>query len=188
MFFSIRKENSENQRITSDEKGTAFIEFVVAAPFLILLMMGVIDCARLFNAYQAMNQLANNAVSLAANTSRLEVGTFASDMHGSGCGGLAAAPLGGKQASLQNRVVKLASGTLDQKDFKLNSDSVCICSEYSSAQVASAAGKPEASETVNSMVTARFDGLLPFLKNLKITANSRAPYLSSTTSDNWSGA
>ncbi len=188
MFFSSCRKSSNFEANSSEERGAAFIEFVIAAPFLLLLTMGVIDCARLFNAHQAMSQLANNAVSLAANTGQLEVGSFAADMNGANCGNMAMAPYGGKQAFLQNKVRQLATGTLYQEEFRLTAGSVCIYSEYASAQAASAAGRPEASETVNSMVSARFNGLLPFLKNLKISANSSGPYLSSTTSDNWSGA
>jgi len=181
-------ENPPAVNLAEDQKGASLIEFAISCPFLLLLVIGVVDCARLFNAYQAMNQIANNGVHMAATTSFLEEGSYSSDINGSGCGSAQAAPSGGKQKALQDKLRYFMDGQMIQSGFNLTNGSICIVSEYESTYTAGMAGRPELSETVNMKVSARFKGFLPFLNDLPISADGTGAYLASTTSDVWSGA
>ena len=78
------------RRLARSERGTAVVEFALVAPILFLLVFGVIEFARILNAYNDLTQLAGQgarAAAVSVNPDGTAVGASSGTIDDADCGG-----------------------------------------------------------------------------------------------------
>lgn len=152
-------EGLEHQQTT--ERGSALVEFLLVIPFLITILIGVVDigCALkeyfyLRNAVAAGAEYAMSASPLPANA------PYVTNANGNCAGGFDPVHSQvhtriGRMIQLQNRALK--DPCIESKLFLETGDT----EDY----------------TVKVRVTAKYDALLPTFDGIKISAEARVPYL-----------
>ena len=139
---------------SSQERGTAFIEFAISLPFLVTLIIGVIDIGRGMREYFVMKAAVIEGADRAMSLANLQGS-------GSSCPGTANAS--------HKQVHQRVSGLLQLQSHGLRD--TCVSSE-----VITASGTTK-DNTVSVQASASFVALFPLFDGVPIAAEARMPYL-----------
>lgn len=156
-------------RKSRQQAGSALIEALITIPFLLTLVGGTLDLGRLLVQYMRVVQVASEGAKLAARQEALESGeVFTNLVNGTHCFG--EAPERGCQQHLQTqqRIATLLNVS------ELNLTNLIISSSYSPTF---GSGPAPERDSVLVSISARYDGLLPFIRGVNINVARRAQYL-----------
>ena len=171
MGFGFKIVSSRTNR-TSDERGVALMELAVALPFLLILIIGVIDIGRMINQYLLLNYAVKTGVLKAMSQPSLLPGNFLSVTGNPGT--LCPSSMGGpvtantRHQNVQNEVQRLIGLT----DEALKND-YCIRTGLAQTNVPS----DPRFRTVDVELRAKYEAFFPLLDGMPITLSATGPYL-----------
>ncbi len=160
-----------DHRRSSGERGIAALELLVASPFLVVLVIGVIDVGRLLNQYLLLNYAVSSGVLHAMSQPSLAVGSYVAGTPNQVCpsGSGALATPDTRHQEVQERVrdiVNLANEALNS--------SYCI---RSTLQIAPGFVGDPREKTVSIELVAAYHAFFPLLNGLPMTLQATGPYL-----------
>ena len=158
--MSFNRGSLRKNRRKSFERGSSLVEFAIAAPLLLTLLLGVFDLSRAINQYMVLSQIAGEGVRSASERAGLEAGTNFVDLSTPGD-----SP---GHYNVQSRV----NNILLMQHLKINN--LSIASSYS-PQPDPTTG--QGGRTVSVTISGMYHGIFPLFKNLQIKAQKSGPYL-----------
>ncbi len=159
--------------ITPSEKGAAYIEFLIAAPFLFMLSCCVYDVGRVLNQYLLLTHAVNGGVRYAMGVQNLPEGEFIkqttatqncdADITGS-------TTISSQHATVSERVKELV---------ELQRDAIApeVCIQSTLIRTPPAGADIRTTDTVRIRLRANYDGVFPLFKDFPINVSATAPYL-----------
>ena len=146
------------------ERGASIVECAMVLPFLVVLLMGVVDIGRAVSTYLALTQVAHEAVRFAAVQPNLEQGNYSSPVPVSAVA----------QANVESRVRIL----LQDQELDLSAADFQLHSEFKPLPNPADGGLPLAQDdTVAIQLQISFETLFPLFPSLPMTVRARGPYL-----------
>jgi len=154
-----------------NERGIALMELAVALPFLLVLIIGVIDIGRMINQYMLLNYAVKTGVLKAMSQPSLATGNFLSI--GGNPGTMCPTTLGlpvtadTRHQNVQNEVLRLINLT----DEALSGD-YCIRTERRLSNDGT-----DLNRTVDVELRAKYDAFFPLLRGMPMVLSATGPYL-----------
>ena len=159
------------------QSGLAMMEFIVALPFLIFVILASVDMAFVLNQYLMLSHVAHAGVRAANSFPSLEIGQeYYGLSSGQNCVPVEKAsdsPRVAYHALLQQRMEEL----VEQQWRRLKPTSLCILTER--REGGSWSGHPQ-QDTVFVEVVARYESFfpfVPFLNDMRVSVTSSGPIL-----------
>lgn len=166
-FFTITSARARDE----NDRGIALMELAVALPFLLVLIIGVIDIGRMINQYLLLNYAVKSGVLTAMSQPSLKEGNFVT-VSGSP-GTMCPTTLGGpvtadtRHQNVQNEVLRLINMT----DEALTGD-YCIRTERRASHDGT-----DLNRTVDVELRAKYDAFFPLLRGMPMVLSATGPYL-----------
>ena len=157
-MFQLRRSNK------SDEKGSAFLEFVIALPFLVTLLVGLFDVSFAIKEYFFLT----DAISSGATRAMVAPGLndlSPSQIYVTGT----SADCTGQNNSNTKTVHSRGANLIDFQNRSLSS--LCIRSRLEPN------ADPNKTDVVFVQAYANYNGMLPLFHGMTISAQTRVPYL-----------
>lgn len=159
--------------ITPSEKGAAYIEFLIAAPFLFMLSCCVYDVGRVLNQYLLLTHAVNGGVRYAMGVQNLPEGEFIEqtveaqdcdpDITGS-------TTLSAQHGVISERVKELV-------DLQRDAIAPDVCIQTTLIRTPASGVDVRFTDTVRVRLRANYDGVFPLFKDFPINVSATAPYL-----------
>ena len=162
------------------ERGAAYVEFLIAAPFLFMLSCCVYDLGRVLNQYLLLTHAVNGGVRYAMGVQNLSEGAFIkqtaatqncdADMTG-------AETHNEKHAVVSERVRELVELQRDAIAADVCIQTMLIGTPASGSPSSPTPRGESVADTVRVSLRAYYDGVFPLFKDFPINVAASAPYL-----------
>ena len=147
-----------------NQRGIAFIELLIALPFLVTLFVGVVDIGQAVNQYLLLSEAVNEGVRIAAEDGRLSInGTYAAP-------GQSCTPQGSGDLDLHKEIQKQVKNVIGIQNHWIDPNSLCV-----QTTLADAATPSEKNVTVT--VSTTFRAMFPVFDGMNISASANGPHL-----------
>lgn len=153
------------------ETGIAMLELLVAAPFLLVLVIGVIDVGRLLNQYLLLNYAVSSGVRFAMSQPDLAAGPFVGGTPNQTC------PTGwGAPATAQTHHQEIHERVRDIVNLANEALNTSYCIR-STLQIQPTMTDDPREKTVSIELYAAYRAFFPLLNGLPMTVRATGPYL-----------
>lgn len=157
MRNQVFTQGSNSKGALADERGMAFLEFLIALPFIALLVFSIVDLGRVLNQYLLLTQAVHEGVKLASTVPGLEAGKRNS---GSLC-----EPDAASVDTIHGNVHKRVSELITLQSFAFLGDELCVSSDRTNPT------------TVSVQVEAKYASIFPVFNGMNIRVRAEGPFL-----------
>ena len=160
-----RHRNRKPNRSLLGERGGSMVEFLISIPFLLTLIIGLIDIGRGMREYFLLKNAVSSGAERAMSLADLPSGSEFFSLTAPGC-------TSGPHDSNHELVHQRVESLIGLQNLALTSP--CISSQLSTTSGTSS------DNTVKVRATARFQAIFPMFNRILISAEARMPYLRSS--------